>query len=167
MATAASLSCGASGLVVTWRGTTGGLAGHGGDLFWVRNVGSRACRLTGYPLVSYETNDHVSPFRDLDMKGKGFYGPEGIGPRQPLPTVVLAPHGGLASFWVFSEDVMPPCPILPTVVVELRGATGYQSIHGPSGYSAWPVCGTEVVVLPLVPGDSGSFPKTSIKWLES
>lgn len=165
-ASAAPLSCSSSSLVVTWYGTTGGLAGHGGDLFWVRNVGSRVCRLVGYPLVSYETRDRVSPLRDVDTKGRGFYGPVGIGPRQPLPLVELAPHGGLASFWVFGEDVQPPCPALPYVVVEFRGVVGYQSILSPPGYAAWPFCGTQVEVMPVTPGALGSLPPMSIKWLE-
>jgi Domain of unknown function (DUF4232) len=166
-ASAAPLSCGASRLVVTWRGTTGGLAGHGGDLFWVRNEGAAICRLTGFPVVSFETRANVSPFGNLDVKGRGFYGSTGISPQRSLPVVQLAPHGGLASFWVFSEDVMPPCPVLPTVVVEFRGVAGYQSLHVPSIYNAWPVCGTKIYVLPLLPGDSGSIPPISLHGLET
>jgi Protein of unknown function (DUF4232) len=167
VASAASLSCHESRLVVTWRGSTGGLAGHGGELFWVRNEGSAVCRLSGYPVVSFETGAHVSPFRNLDVKGRGFYGPTGIGAHRSFPVVRLAPNGGLASFWVFSEDVMPPCPVLPTVVVEFRGVAGYQSVPVPKAYSAWPVCGTEVDVLPILPGDSGSIPPISLHGLES
>jgi Protein of unknown function (DUF4232) len=166
-ASAASLSCQESRLAVTWRGTTGGLAGHGGDLFWVRNEGSAVCRLSGYPVVSFETSAHVSPFRNLDEKGRGYYGPVGISAHRTLSVVQLAPHGGLASFWVFSEDVMPPCPVLPTVVVEFRGVAGYQSVPAPKTFSAWPVCGTEVYVLPITPGASGSIPPIPLHALET
>lgn len=160
-ATAPSLSCGANHLSVQWRGTTGGLAGHGGDLFWIRNDGATVCRLSGYAVVGYQTRSGRVALTSTDSLGDagariGVY-------RGRLPVVELAARGGLASFWVFGEDVQPPCPNLASMVVTIPEVRGRAHLAPPKIYSSWPFCGPSVTVYPIVPGESGSLPPVPLR----
>jgi hypothetical protein len=162
---ASTLTCGqgSAHLVVSWRGGTGGLAGSGGDLFWVRNVGSANCALRGYPVVNFVGRDH----RVVLVSGgePGHLGNDqfGIARGARPPAVRLAAHGGLASFWVFGQGVSPPCPVAYEMVVTLTGVRGRATVLSPHAYSSWPYCGRAVVVNPLVPGASGSLPPKPLR----
>lgn len=152
-----TLRCGSDALTVTWRGTTGGLAGTFGDLFWIRNAGALACVVSGYPTISFYKNGARIEVRSEDVIGHRGNDEMGVAKLRRPPTVRLAP-GAAASFWLFGTDVETPCANASQVVVSLRSLSGWASIPVPRGFSSWPYCGGFVVVNPLVPGVSGSDP---------
>jgi hypothetical protein len=157
-----TLRCGADALSVIWRGTTGGLAGTYGDLFWIRNQGSFACVVSGYPTIALYKNGARLVVRDVHVLGHEGNDEMGVmKPRRP-PTVRLA-AGATASFWLFGNDVMSTCANASDVVVSLRSLTGWASVSVPNGFSSWPFCGDVVTVNPIVPGVSGSDPARALR----
>jgi uncharacterized protein DUF4232 len=152
-----TLRCGSDALSVVWRGTTGGLAGTFGDLFWIRNEGASSCVVSGYPTISfYKSGGRV------DVKAEDYIGHRGndemgVATLRRPPTVRIAP-GATASFWLFGTDVETPCANASQVVVSIRSMRGWASIPVPRGFSSWPYCGDFVTVNPIVPGVSGSDP---------
>ena len=154
-----NIVCGADHLSVTWRGSTGGLVGHSGDLFWIRNTGPVTCELRGYPIVRFIARGRVAPLTTLDVISP-LGRPTGLR-RGPAPLVRLA-AGKVASFWVVGSDVVTPCRDLASMVVVVRPLKGRAVIGSPSVYASWPFCGSEVAVSPIIPGASGSVPALSI-----
>ena len=154
-----SIVCGADHLSVSWRGSTGGLAGHSGDLFWIRNTGPVICDLRGYPIVRFTVRGRVAPLTSSDVTSP-LGRPTGL-QRGPLLVVRLA-AGKVASFWVVGEDVMGPCRDLTSMVVVVHSLKGRAVIGSPSVYGSWPFCGSGVTVSPILPGVSGSVPPLSI-----
>ena len=155
-----SLLCGANHLSVTWRGSTGGLAGHSGDLFWIRNAGRSRCALRGYPIVRFVMHGRLAA-----LTSSGVPSPLGrpTGLRKgPSPVVRLAP-GAVASFWVVGSDVVTPCWNLSSMVVLVRPLRGRAVIVAPSVYSSWPFCGSGITVSPILPGMSGSVPAVALR----
>jgi hypothetical protein len=152
-----TLRCGSDALTVVWRGTTGGLAGTYGDLFWIRNEGQFACVVSGYPTISFYKNGERVEVKSEDYIGHHGNDQMGVAKLRRPPTVRIAP-GATASFWLFGNDVQPSCANASEVVVSLRSLIGSASIPVPRGFSSWPYCGGIVMVNPVVPGGSGSDP---------
>jgi hypothetical protein len=154
-----SIVCGPDHLSVTWRGSTGGLAGHSGDLFWILNTGTTRCVLRGYPIVRFDVHGRVAPLGSVDVAS-----PLGrpTGWRGGPPPVVGLSAGAVASFWVVGSDVVSPCRALTSMVVVVRPLTGRAVIVSPPSYASWPFCGSGVTVSPILPGVSGSVPAVSV-----
>ena len=162
-APSSSLRCGPDALTVIWRGTTGGLAGSFGDLFWIRNVGGFSCVISGYPTIAFYKNG-----QRVDLKAAHYLGhmgndQMGVTKGRRPPTVRLAPNGGVASFWLFGTDVMTPCPNADEITVSLKSLSGRAVIPTPRGFQWWPYCGHGVAVNPIVPGVSGSDPARPLR----
>ena len=154
-----SIVCGSNHLSVTWRGGTGGLAGHSGDLFWIRNTGATRCVLRGYPIIRFDVHGSVAPLTSVDVasplgRPTGWRG-------GPPPAVGLASRA-VASFWVVGSDVVSPCRVLTSKIVVVRPLMGRAVIDSPSSYASWPFCGSGVTVSPILPGVSGSVPTVSV-----
>ncbi len=160
--TSSALACGRTTVRVTWRGTTGGLAGHFGELYWLRNTGAVACTVTGYPTVSFAAPIPRAKTRVLDVQGYEDVNMFGAPPRRPLPTVRLAPRG-VASFWLFGEDVTGPCLSSTEMLVAVPRLTGRAVVRAPTVYTMWPYCGNAVAAFPIVPGGSGSDPPRPLR----
>jgi hypothetical protein len=152
-----SLRCGSDQLSVVWRGTTGGLAGTFGDLFWIRNNGASPCVISGYPSVAVYAKGKRLFMKTDDRVGHDGNDQMGVAPGRRIPSIRLS-SGGVASFWVFGNDVQSTCINGDELTVSLKSLTGIASIPVPKGFQAWSYCGIGFVVNPLVPGESGSDP---------
>jgi hypothetical protein len=157
-----SLRCGSDQLSVIWRGTTGGLAGTFGDLFWIRNEGASLCVISGFPSVAFYVKDKRLPMKTDDLEGHNGNDLMGVAPGRRIPSIRLLSRG-VASFWVFGNDVMPKCINADEMTVSVKSLTGIASIPVPKNYQAWTYCGGAVRVNPLVPGVSGSDPSRPLK----
>ena len=153
--TTSSIACGSDHVSVTWRGSTGGLAGHSGDLFWIRNAGSADCVLRGYPIVRFDVHGHLAALTSSDVASP-LGRPTGL--RHGPPPVVRLAAGKVASFWVVGSDVVAPCRDLTSMVVVVRPLSGRAVIGSPPAYASWPFCGSGVAVSPILPGTSGAVP---------
>lgn len=146
-------------------------AGTVGELFWVADIGARACTLRGYARVNYSGNygfvQSKKPAQPLEVTvehGRRYVTIAGVAKGRALPTVTLSPGGAIASFWIFGTDM------------QSQLADGHQSrciysevmylsiSRGPSEILVEPVrassfdwCGP-VTVYPFVAGDTGSDP---------
>lgn len=149
-------------MIVVWRGTTGGLAGTFGDLFWIRNEGGLSCVVNGFATITFYKDGKQLVSKTQDVVGHAGNDQMGVGNGRP-PSVRLAPHGGVASFWVFGTDVQTPCPNASELVVSVRSLSGRAVIPVPRGFSSWPYCGIGVTVNPMVPGVSGSDPARPLR----
>jgi len=152
-----NLRCGSDQLSVTWRGTTGGLAGTFGDLFWIRNNGAYPCVVSGFPSVVYSLNGRNFAIKTEDLDGHKYNDQMGVAPGRRIPSIRLL-SDGVASFWVFGNDVATKCIDANEMVVSLKSLTGTASIPVPNNYQSWMYCGNWFEVNPLVPGVSGSYP---------
>ncbi len=159
------VGCGVASLSVTYRGTTGGLAGSFGDLLWVTNVGHTACTLRGYATVRFESHGRGVTLASRDRRGHLGNDSFGVAPGRRVPWVRLAGDGGRASFWLFGSDVQTPCRDLTTLVVSLPGTSGSASLPAPPGFSQWWFCGDLLWVNPIVGGVSGSLPPQRLSHL--
>lgn len=157
-----SLRCGSDHLSVVWRGTTGGLAGTFGDLFWVRNDGDSACVISGFPSVAVYFKDRELPIKTEDLLGHNGNDQMGVTPGRRVPSIRLS-SGGVASFWVFGNDVTSKCINGDALSVSLRSLNGFATIPVPRGFQYWIYCGGRLEVNPLVPGASGSYPPRSLR----
>lgn len=153
-----SLRCGSDQLSVVWRGTTGGLAGTFGDLFWVRNKGTSACVISGFPRVAlYEKGKRLT-LRTHDLDGHIGNDQMGVARGRRIPSIRLLP-GGVASFWIFGNDVAQKCVNGNDLTISLKSLTGIAWIPVPKHFQSWTYCGDSgAEVNPLVPGVSGSDP---------
>lgn len=157
-----SLKCGSDQLSVVWRGTTGGLAGSFGDLFWIRNNGAFPCVISGYPIVAVYLKDKRLPTKTWDFKGRNGNDQMGVAPGRRTPSIRLL-SGRVASFWIFGSDVMSKCINADKLTVSVTSLTGMASIPVPKGFQAWTYCGGGFEVNPLVPGVSGSYPSRPLR----
>jgi Protein of unknown function (DUF4232) len=157
-----TLRCGTDALSVIWRGTTGGLAGSGGDLFWIRNQGDYSCIVSGYPTVDFYRNGVRSVMNDKDYLGNQGNDIMGVAKLRRPPSVRIAP-GGTVSFWIFGNDEQTPCTNANQIVVSLRSMQGWAEVPVPRGWSTWPYCGSVITVNPIVPGLTGSDPARSLR----
>ena len=157
-----SLKCGADQLSVVWRGTTGGLAGTFGDLFWIRNNGDFPCVISGYPSVAVYLKDKRLPMKTKDFMGHNGNDQMGVAPGRRIPSIRLL-AGRVASFWVFGNDVMSKCINADKMTVSLKSLTGTASIPVPKNFQAWTYCGGGFEVNPLVSGVSGSNPSRPLR----
>ena len=159
-----TLRCGSDDLSVIWRGTTGGLAGTFGELFWVRNEGGSPCVISGYPTIAFRENGKRLSIQIEDVAGHLGNDQMGVAYGRRMPVVRLLPDGGVASFWIFGNDVMPKCINASQIVVALRSLTGRAVIPVPPRvYSAWIYCGGGATVNPIVAGVSGSDPPRPLR----
>ena len=78
--------------------------GSVGDLFWVADIGARACTLRGYPRASYWGNygsvQSKKPAQPLVVgvtHGRRRFDFAGVAKERVLPTVTLSPGGAIAS----------------------------------------------------------------------
>ena len=147
----------------------GGL-GHGAFRVVVRNAGSSACSLSGYPRVLVPLDDHRDPsvqrssqrvmppgsrasvHDTISTYAGGYSGPVTKSGRVTLPRVELSARTGVASFNIEWIEISPKaCPIAQDLEIGLRGNaanfTNRQVLFVCSG----------VEVTPFVPGDSGSW----------
>lgn len=157
-----SLRCGSDQLSVVWRGTTGGLAGTFGDLFWIRNNGASPCVISGFPSVAFYVKGKRLPMMTDDRVGHHGNDLMGVAPGRRIPSIRLL-SGAVASFWVFGNDVMPTCINADEMTVSVKSLTGIASIPVPSGFQAWSYCGGGFELNPLVPGVSGSDPSRPLR----
>lgn len=157
-----SLKCGSNRLSVAWRGTTGGLAGTFGDLFWIRNNGDSTCVISGFPSVAVYLKDRHLPIKTEDLLGHNGNDQMGVTPGRRAPSIRLS-SGGIASFWVFGNDVASKCINGDALSVSLRSLNGFATIPVPKGFQSWIYCGGRLEVNPLVPGVSGSDPPRPLR----
>lgn len=157
-----SLRCGSDQLSAIWRGTTGDLAGTFGDLFWIRNEGASPCVISGFPSVAVYLKDKRLPMKTNDLDGHKFNDAMGVAPGRRIPAIRLL-SGGVASFWVFGNEVVSKCINADEMTVSVKSLTGIASIPVPKNYQAWTYCGGGFEVNPLVPGVSGSDPSRPLR----
>ena len=157
-----SLRCGSDQLSVVWRGTTGGLAGTFGDLFWIRNEGASPCVISGFPSVAVYLKGKRLPIKTKDLEGHNGNDQMGVAPGRRIPSIRLSPEE-VASFWVFGNDVTSKCINGDDMTVAVKSLSGIASIPVPKGYQSWIYCGGEFEVNPMVPGVSGSDPSRPLK----
>ena len=157
-----SLSCGSDHLSVVWRGTTGGLAGTFGDLFWIRNNGDSACVISGFPSVVVYFKERQLPIKTVDLLGHNGNDQMGVTPGRRVPSIRLS-SGGVASFWVFGSDASSKCINGDELSVTLKSLNGLATIPVPKGFQSWIYCGGWLEVNPLVPGASGSDPSRPLR----
>lgn len=157
-----SLRCGSDQLSVVWIGTTGGLAGTFGDLFWIRNEGSSPCVISGFPRVAVSLRGKRLPIKTKDIEGHRGNDQMGLASGRRIPSIRLL-HGGVASFWVFGNDVASNCINADELTVSVKSLSGFSSIPVPQGFQAWTYCGGELEVNPIVPGVSGSDPSRPLR----
>jgi len=157
-----SMRCGSDQLSVVWRGTTGGLAGTFGDLFWIRNEGASPCVISGFPSVAVYLKGKRLPMKTTDLDGHNGNDQMGVAPGRPVPSIRLLP-GGVASFWVFGNDVMSKCINADGLTVTVKSLSGFASIPVPERFQAWTYCGGGFEVNPMLPGVSGSDPPRPLR----
>jgi len=157
-----SLRCGSDQLSVVWRGTTGGLAGTFGELFWIRNKGASPCVISGFASVAVYLKGKRLPMKTKDLEGHNGNDLMGVSPGRRIPSIRLL-SGEVASFWVFGNDVMSTCINADEMTVSVKSLTGIASIPVPKNYQAWTYCGGGFEVNPLVPGVSGSDPSRPLR----
>jgi Protein of unknown function (DUF4232) len=152
------LRCGSDQLSVAWRGTTGGLAGTFGDLFWLRNRGTSACVISGFPSVALYEKGRRLALKTRDLDGHNGNDQMGVAPGRQIPSIRLLP-GGVASFWIFGNEVAQRCVNGNDLTVSIRSLSGITSIPVPMHFQSWMYCGGGgAEINPLVPGISGSDP---------
>ena len=157
-----TLRCGADDLNVIWRGTTGGLAGTFGDLFWIRNQGLSPCVVSGFPTIAFYENGKKLSMQTRDVAGHFGNDMMGVAPGRRLPSIRLLPNE-IASFWIFGNDVMAKCIHASQIMTSAKSLSGRALIPVPRGFSAWIYCGGAVAVNPMVPGMSGSDPPRPLR----
>jgi hypothetical protein len=144
--------------------------GHGAFRVVVRNDGPMTCSLSGYPRLIVPLDDRRDPsvqrsyqrvmppgrranVRDTTSTYAGGYdGPVTTSGRVALPTVVLAPRTGVASFNIVWIEISPKaCPIALKLEIGLRGHAAYVTSR-----QVLFMC-SDVNVTPFAPGDTGSW----------
>lgn len=143
------------------------------ELFWIRNVSAQSCSLRGFVRVTYIGNYSPRPTamksHDLVVGESDSYRPWG-GERGGLqhglavPTVVLAPRVGTASFWISGTDGtfhqpngrMSRCTMSYEMRVRLPGASAAVTVV-PMHAANFDWCGP-VGLTPMLAGRSGSDP---------
>lgn len=170
--------CNAASLVVANEGVLAG-AGSWNTLFSLRNTSARSCSIAGFPTVRLLTSTGNLSSIPIDYSKGGCTrvrlrggrldeecGIGGLKYRGAFPRAILAPHTGVASFFIEGTDVSTwgphqahptVCRNAPRVQLELPPGSAWLTVHGlrPDAIDA---CGA-VAVLPLVPGRSGYFPR--------
>ncbi len=145
-------------------GTTGG-AGTFVELFAVENVSSHSCAVTGYPTLTFFSASGVRVAQQVKYL-RSVYGKIGFNRKGALPSVTLAAHRGVASFWITEGDIPsgePPmaCHHYETIAVQPPGATRSLAIALQPDRGIY-AC-TVVAVLPMMPGISGSLPRQNLR----
>jgi len=145
--------------------------GSVGDLFWVADIGARACTLRGYPRASYWGNygsvQSKKPAQPLVVgvtHGRRRFDFAGVAKERVLPTVTLSPGGAIASFWIFGTDMpgrladghQSRCIVSYEMWVSMsKGPSAVIVAPERAGNFDW--CGS-VTIYPVVAGDTGSDP---------
>jgi hypothetical protein len=162
-ASLAVVPCASAAVRVTLEGADGSM-GTFSQLFWVRNLASNACSISGYPTVGF-LNASGAPVSQVVTHLRGQAGIFGFGGTGAPPMVTLAPRGGVASFWVVDHDVptgTPPaaCASVPRVRVTWAHAAGGQDVTL-GRFHQITSCG-HVGVYPVLPGRWGAQPHKSL-----
>jgi hypothetical protein len=160
--------CETSALTVTDEGASGG-AGSWGDLFRFRNVSRHACSLTGYPKIAFRSSIGLDRFL-VEMTRPNFPGfPMGLVADGHVPFANLAPHSGVASFWVTSHDIpvgLGPgqvCHAADEILITPPGTNRTMALgFSRDDHFSW--CGPSIGVLPVLSGDSGDLPARPLSY---
>jgi hypothetical protein len=150
--------------------------GHVNDLFWIKNVGRRACTLHGYVRAAFiGVYGAGTPYKDshtLTIREGHSYGRDGndVGGLKKglvIPTVTLKPDGSGASFWLAGTDIQagnPPdrCITSYKMLAWLPGSST-SIVVKPLRANGFFWCGG-FVAHPIVPGKSGSDPAVRLSY---
>jgi hypothetical protein len=142
-------------------GTTGG-AGTFVELFAVENVSSHSCTVSGYSKLAFFSQSGARVAQPVGYQ-RSVYGKIGFNRKGSLPTVALAAHQGVASFWITEGDLQgngTACHQYETITVQPPHAVGSLSIALQANRGIF-AC-TRVTVLPMMPGISGSLPRQNL-----
>jgi hypothetical protein len=143
------------------------------ELFWIRNVSQESCSLRGFVRVTYigtysprpnGMESHllvVGESHSIDPWGGE---PGGLQHGLAVPTVVLAPRVGVASFWISGTDGsfhqpngrMSRCTMSNKMQVRLPGEGSAVTVI-PMHAANFDWCGS-VGLTPILAGRSGSDP---------
>jgi hypothetical protein len=142
-----------------------------GELFWVADIGARACTLRGYARVTFSGNygsvQSKKPQQILAVREehrRRFVDFAGVAKDRAVPTVRLSPGGAIASFWIFGTDMQSQlanghqsrCIFSEVMYASLTKSIS-QLLVEPVRNSNFAWCGP-VTVYPFVAGDTGSDP---------
>jgi len=152
-------------------------AGSVNELYWIRNVSAQSCSLRGFVRVAYigtysprpVMKSHRLVIAESDSYGTGgVYG--GLKHGLAVPTVVLSPHTGVASFWISGTDEQfhqangrpARCITSFKMRVWFPGATApVSAVPQRAGTFFW--CGS-ITILPILAGRSGSDPARPLSY---
>jgi hypothetical protein len=148
-------------------------AGSVEELDWIKNVSDQSCTLRRFVRVTYigtySPRPHVMKPHQLVVGETDFYEPGGgvmggLKRGLAVPTVILSPRTGLASFWIAGTDEsyhqlngrMSRCIMSYKMLVWLPGATRpVTALPERAGNFDW--CGP-LRITPILTGRSGSDP---------
>jgi hypothetical protein len=145
--------------------------GSVGNLFWVADIGSRACTLRAYPRATYwgnygsvQSKKPAQPQVVDEQHGERRFDFAGVAKNRALPTVTLSPGGAIASFWIFGTDMPQRLADGQQSRCIVSDETWVSISKGPSVIIVTPeragnfnLCGS-VTIYPVVAGDTGSEP---------
>jgi len=138
------------------------------QLFQLKNIGARACPITGYPRISLETSQGLD--RSLAVTVLKYQAARQIGDSRPgpIPTSDLAARGGVASFWILGSDTplrhLLDCRSATRVVVAFSVVKG-DLVHE-VGRIPFSYCENQIIVTPVLPGGSGSLPVVALRYFD-
>jgi len=150
-------------------------AGTVGELNWAADTSARACTLSGYVRVAFSGNygsarsrKPPQPLAVTEAHARRYVNVAGVARNRRLPTVTVSPAGAIASFWIFGTDEphvlnngqTARCIVSDDMSVWLPGATQALTVQ-PMRAADFYWCGP-VSVYPVVAGDTGSDPPTSL-----
>jgi hypothetical protein len=151
-----------------WEYNTLGGAGHVNDLFWIRNVSSESCLISGYPSIGYQNmHGRALDVRVADERGNDGNFVGGVKSGLALPDVILQANGAVASFWVHGLDIPagnpePSCIDTKRMTFTAPHSSG-STIAPPLKSNGFFWCGG-VSVFPVVAGRSGSLPARALSY---
>lgn len=166
-------SCTSTSVRITYYNAVVGV-GHVNDLFWIKNVGRRACTLRGYVRAAFDgvygigtlyRNPHRLEVPETHLIGRGGNALGGINDGRPIPTVTVQPDG-VASFWLDGMDIQvgnPPsrCINSRLMLVWLPGSATSLAVRPPRANGFY-WCGG-FAALPILAGESGSEPSRPLR----
>jgi hypothetical protein len=170
--TATVSSCAANAVVITEYNINVATSKYQ-ELFWIRNDSARSCSLRGFVRVTYIGNYSPRPtvmkIHPLVVGEVDSYTPwggerGGLAHGLAVPTVVLSPRVGVASFWITGVDGsfhrpngrMSRCTMSYEMRVHLPGESSDVTAV-PMHAANFDTCGP-VELTPILAGRSGSDP---------
>ena len=161
-------SCGPTSMRIVEHGQLAG-AGHQNILFWIKNVSSNDCSVQGWPSVELASPSGAPlGIQTLLMSGRGVNFVGGMDSGNQPPKVLMAHGGSVASFWVDGLDIPTGsvgsssrnCVDTNKMYVSFsHGGAVIPFSATPSYAYYW--CG-QVIVMPILAGDSGSLPHRAL-----